>query len=83
MSHKRLVQLMQANPEALLAHPEDRRPFEGILNMLRGLDTGTITLGQTRRILGYQAVRQNNDPGHQFLYRQAAAALRQMQHEEH
>jgi hypothetical protein len=51
--------------------------------MLQGLDTGTITLGQARRILGYQAIRQDNDPTHQFLYRQAAAALRQMQREEY
>lgn len=82
MSHERLAQLMRAYQEAQLAHPEDPAPYEGILNMLRGLDTGTITLGQARRILGYQAIRQDADPAHQFLYRQAAAHLRQIQREE-
>jgi hypothetical protein len=79
MNQERLAQLLQANGEALLAHPEDRTPYENILNMLQGLSAGTITLGQARRILGYQAVLQDADPAHQFLYRQAAAALRQMQ----
>ena len=50
--------------------------------MLRGLETGTNTLGQARHILGYQAVRQDDDPTHQFLSRQAAADLRQMLREE-
>jgi hypothetical protein len=82
MNHERLAQLMHAYQDALFAHPEDRTPYENILNMLQGLDTGTITLGQARRILGYQATRQDDDPAHQFLYRQAAAAIRQMQREE-
>ena len=50
--------------------------------MVQGLRAGTITLGQARRILGYQMLRQDANPVHQFLSRQAAAALRQMQREE-
>ena len=83
MNHERLPQLIQAYEEALLAHPEDPTAYEGILNMLRGLDAGTITLGQARRILGYQAAHYDDNPQHQFLYRQAAAAIRQMQRKEH
>ena len=82
MRHERLAQLMQVYQEALRTHPEARTPYEGILNILMELDTGMITIGQARRILGYQAVRQDDDPTHQFLYRQAAAAIRQMQREE-
>ena len=82
MNQERLAQLQLACGEALLAHPEDHAPYEHILNMVQGLSAGTITLGQARRILGYQMVRQDADPAHQFLYRQAAAALRQIQREE-
>ncbi|HLW02739.1 MAG TPA: hypothetical protein VKT82_29055 [Ktedonobacterales bacterium] len=82
MNQERLAQLQLAYEEALLTHPEDRTPYENILNMVQGLRAGTITLGQARRILGYQAVRQDADLAHQFLYRQAATALRQMHREE-
>jgi hypothetical protein len=83
MNQERLGQLLRAYQEAMLVHPEDRTPFENILNMLQGLSAGTITLGQVRRILGYQAVRQDADTAHQALYRQAAVALLQMEHEEY
>ena len=77
------MSLLSDFQHALRAHPEARTPYETILSILTGLDTGTITLGQARRLLGYQALRLDDDSVHQILYRQVATDLRQMQREEH
>lgn len=82
MDQKRLTELIQSHQDMLLAHPEDRTPHEVILSIFGGLDRGEITLAQALRLLGYQALRLDDSAAHQALYRQAAADLRQMGHEE-
>ncbi|HLV98731.1 MAG TPA: hypothetical protein VKT82_08660 [Ktedonobacterales bacterium] len=82
MNRERLAALMQVHQEALCAHPEDRTPHEAILSILRGLERSEITLRQALKLLSVQALRLDDPPAHQALYRQAAVALLQMEHEE-
>ena len=67
----------------MLAHPEAQATHEAIISLLQGLDTGEITTGQCMRLLRYQAVAVASAPTYAALYRQAAAAIRQMLREEH
>ena len=83
MGHERLAQMIQTHLEALRAHPEAHTPHESILSILRGLDSGEITVGQAQRLLGYQALRLDDTPAYAALYRQAAADIRAMQRQEH
>ena len=56
MSHQRLAQLIQAHQGAMLAHPEAQATHEAMISLLRGLDSGEITMAQCVRLLRYQAV---------------------------
>ena len=82
MSHERLAGLIQAHQAALLAHPEAQATHEAMINLLQGVDTGEITVGHCVRLLRYQALLVAEVPAFARLYRQAAAALLQMQREE-
>ena len=82
MSHERLAQLIQAHQEAMLAHPEAQATYEAIINLLQGVDSGEITIGQCVRLLRYQAMLVAEAPAYAALYRQAVADLQQMQREE-
>jgi hypothetical protein len=77
MSHERLAQVMQTHQEAIEAEQEPLLVHENILSVLRGLERGDITRGQAIRLLTYQALLVE-EPAHAILYRQAAAAIRQM-----
>ena len=81
MSHERLAQVMQTHQEAIEAEQEPLLVHENILSVLRGLEHGDITRGQAIRLLTYQALL-GEEPAHAVLYRQAAAAIRQMKREE-
>ena len=80
MNQERLAELMKAHQDALRAHPEDRTPHEAILSILLGLERREITLRQALRLLSVQALRLDDLPAHQALYRQAAVALLQLEH---
>ena len=82
MSHERLSQLIQTHRAALLAHPEAQATHEAIINLVQGVDSGEITVGQCVRLLRYQALLVADGPAFAKLYRQAAADLQQMQREE-
>jgi hypothetical protein len=82
MNHERLVQLIQAHCEAMETDPEASATHETIVSIFRGLEQGEITVGRAVYLLGYQAVYWADDPGQAARYRQAAAALRQMQRAE-
>ena len=82
MSHERLAQFIQAHQGALLAHPEAQDTHEAIINLLQGVDSGEITIGQCVRLLRYQAMLAADVPTFAKLYRQAVADLQQMQREE-
>jgi hypothetical protein len=83
MSHERLAQFMQARREAMERDPEHETTHEAILSVFSALEKGEVTEGQALRVLGYQAARLADEPDKASLYRQAAAAIRQMQREEH
>ena len=83
MSHERLDALIAAHQEALAADEQHVLTYDTILGILSALNKGQVTEGQALRLLGYQAIRLNDDPTNAALYRQAAAAIRQMQREEH
>ena len=82
MSHERLAALIQAHQGALLTHPEAQATHEAMINLLQGVDSGEITLGQCVRLLRYQAMLVAEVPTFAKRYRQAAADLQQMQREE-
>ena len=82
MRQERLAQLMQAHLLAMATDQEARATHEAILSIFRALDQGDVTVGRAVYLLGYQAVYWADDPTQAALYRQAAAALRQMQREE-
>ena len=82
MSQDHLAALMQTHEDALRAHPEDRTPHTAILSILRGLERSEITLRQALKLLSAQALRLDDPPAHQALYRQVAVALLQMEHAE-
>ena len=82
MSHERLAQLIQAHRVALLAHPEAQATHEAIINLVQGVDSGEITVAHCIRLLRYRAVLVAEVPAYAVLYRQAAAALQQMQRKE-
>ena len=83
MSHERLAPLMRTHQEAIDAGQEPIRVHELILSIFQALDQGEITAGRAVYLLGYQAVHWADGPAQVAFYRQAAAAIRQMQHEEH
>ena len=82
MSHERLAALIQAHQAVLLAHPEAQATHEAIINLVQGVDSGEITVGQCVRLLRYQALLVTEVPAFAALYRQAVADLRQMQRDE-
>ena len=82
MSQAHLAALIQVHQEALRVHPGDRTPHAAILSILRGLERSEITLRQALKLLSVQALRLDDPPAHQALYRQVAVALLQMEHEE-
>lgn len=81
MSHERLAQVMQTHQEAIEAGHEPRLAHETIVSVLRGLEHGDVTRGQAIRLLTYQALLAD-EATEVALYRQVAAALRQMPREE-
>lgn len=81
MNQERLAEPMQSHQHALRAHPEDST-HEAILSILRGLQADEITLREALRLLSVQALRFDDPPAHQALYRQVAVVLLQMQHED-
>jgi hypothetical protein len=82
MSHTRLDALVAAHQAALETQPEAWATHESILSILRALASREINQRHALRLLGLQALRATDEPTHAALYRQAAADLRQMQHEE-
>lgn len=83
MSHERLAQLMQACRAAMDTDPEHDTTHAAILTIFQALDQGDITAGRAVSLLGYQAVHWADEPALAAFYRRAAAAIRQMQREEH
>ena len=83
MQQERLAELIQAHCEAVETDPKSRATYEIIITIFRALDQGDITVGRAVYLLGYQAVHWADEPAQAALYRQAAAAIRQMQREEH
>lgn len=83
MRRERLAQLMRAELEAIGSDSAARATHEIILSVFQALYQGDITAGRAVYLLNQQAVYWANEPAQAILYRQAAAALRQMQREEH
>lgn len=83
MSHKRLRTLISTHEAALLDESELNPTLEAIIGLLKALDAEEFTERQALRLLGYQARRVSCEPTRAALYRQTAAALQQMQREEH
>ncbi|HLV97375.1 MAG TPA: hypothetical protein VKT82_01750 [Ktedonobacterales bacterium] len=81
MSQDRLAALIQAHQEAIEAGREPLLAHETIVSVLRGLDQGAVTRGLVIRLLTSQA-QLADEPTEVALYRQAAAAIRQMPREE-
>ena len=80
MSREHLIQVMQTHQNAIEADQEPLLVRENIVSVLRALEQGDITRGQAIRLLTYQALLAE-EPVSAVLYRQAAAAIRQMQRE--
>ena len=79
MSQERLTALIQDQREAMKTNLECCITRETIVSVLILLKKGIITQGRAQRLLRYQAVRLVDEPIQATLYRQAAAAIRQMQ----
>ena len=79
MIHERLAQVMQSHQDAIAARQEPLFVHETILSIFRALDQGEITAGRAVYLLNYQAVHWADEPAQATHYRQAAAAIRQMQ----
>jgi hypothetical protein len=77
VNHEHLAQVMQLHQDAIEAEQEPLLVHENIVSVLRGLEHGDISRGQAIRLLTYQALLAE-EPAHAALYRQAAAAVRQM-----
>ena len=82
MNHEHLAQVMHTHQDAIEAEHEPLIVHENIVSVLHGLMQGEVSRGQAIRLLTYQAMLAE-EPAHAALYRQAAAAIRQMQREEH
>ena len=84
MSRERLAALIAAHQTALAAVQDSASAdaHATILGILQELGKDEITTGHAQRLLGQQAVRATDEPIRAALYRQAAAAIRQMQREE-
>jgi hypothetical protein len=83
MSHESLHQLIQSQQEAMETHQGTCTTHESILSILQALASHEITKGHALRLLGLQSLRDADDPAQAALYRQAAADIRQLPHEEH
>jgi hypothetical protein len=82
MRHERLVLVIQAHQEALLAHLELQETHEAIISLLQGVDAGEITPAHCVRLLRSQAARFADAPVASQLYRQAAADIERLQRED-